>query len=207
MCGIFAYTGSTPEENLLTAAAAEAGRRGPHGHGWVARYADGSTREHRQLGALNGDLKALVGASAAVAVLGHARLATVGDWADETQLQPVTCGGHAIAHNGTIYNVPAVIPGTLPQTDTAALAFYYMLARNGGCTPEKALQQALDVFEQISWAIVILDRDGQLIAHRHTHPLYEFQAPWGAYLSSRPFAPGCQLMPEDKIVVVDAMVK
>jgi predicted glutamine amidotransferase len=201
MCGIFAYTGITPKADVLTAAALEAGRRGPHGHGWIARQADGSYREHRQLGALNGDVGLLTSGPPPRAVLGHARLATVGDWADINQLQPITVDGHAVAHNGTVYNSPTLGSALLP-TDSAALAFQYAMGREQGHAPAAALARVLEIAEQVSWAIVILDRDGQLIAHRHRHPLYQLRIPWGVYLSSRPFADGCQLLPEDKITVI-----
>jgi predicted glutamine amidotransferase len=200
VCGIFAYHGAgRPDPELLTAAAVEAARRGPHGHGWVTRQPDGTLTEHRQLGPLNGDLAALREASA-TAILGHARLATSGAWDDTACFQPVTIAGHAIAHNGNVYNADELAAGA--PTDTYALAIEYAALRAAGILPSQAFAEAIGKARQEAWAVVILDAGGGLHAHRHYHPLYALQADGGAYVSSRQFHPACELLPEDQVLTL-----
>ena len=199
MCGIFAYHGpAAPDPGLLAAAAVEAGRRGPHGHGWVIRHPDGTLAEHRQLGQLNGDLRHLQAAPGPV--LGHARLATFGSSTDPGCFQPVVAAGHALAHNGNVYNAAELAAGT--ATDTHALAAAYALLRGAGVPPGRALAAVLDRAEQTSWAIVILDAGGSLLAHRHYHPLYVRTAGDEVYLSSRPFHRACKLLPDSRLVTL-----
>lgn len=195
MCGIFAFTGpARPDPLLLTAAAVEAARRGPHGHGWVIRDPAGALSSHHQLGALNGDLDLLARVTG-TAVLGHARLATFGAHDDTGVFQPVISDGHAIAHNGNVYNA-ATLAAWAP-TDTHALAAAYAAVRASGLPARAALDYIVAHADQRAWAIVILDADGTLLAHRHYHPLYIVQAAEGTYLSSRPFHPDSQLVAED----------
>jgi glutamine phosphoribosylpyrophosphate amidotransferase len=206
MCGIFAYHGTTaPDPDLLTAAAMEAARRGPHGHGWVIRDDHGRLTEHRRLGALNGDLTTLQ-ATTGRAVLGHARLATFGGWNDAQLLQPAVANGHAIAHNGNVYNAAQLIDdvsyaGAL-ATDTRALTAAYAALRTAGHTPALALAAVLDRARQEAWAVVILDADGTLLAHRSYHPLYARTTATGVYVSSRPFHKASVLLPDDKLVTL-----
>jgi asparagine synthetase B (glutamine-hydrolysing) len=200
VCGIFGFTGpGAPDPELLAAAACEAGRRGPHGHGWATRYPGGTFTVRREFGPVTANLPALLRV-AAPAVLGHARLATTGSWDDPEGLQPVTCGRHAIAHNGTVYNPADVAPGADVATDTHALAIAYETERFLGGTPAGSLAAVVARADQRAWAIVVLDADGTLVGHRHGHPLHAYRDPTGLYLSSRPFHPGCTLLPEDKLL-------
>jgi asparagine synthetase B (glutamine-hydrolysing) len=200
MCGIFAYHGTgAPDPDLLDAAASEAARRGPHGHGWVTRFPGGELSEHRQLGELNGDLALLH--DAAGTVLGHARLATFGSWSDPEHFQPVVTAGHAIAHNGNVYNAGDLAAGA--PTDTHALAVAYAALRTAGTPPGQALAELIARVRQQAWAVVILDADGTLLAHRHYHPLYASQSEGGVYVSSRPFHPSCAMLPADEVVALD----
>lgn len=201
MCGIFAYHGATcPDPGLLEAAALEAARRGPHGHGWAGRRPDGTYTEHRQLGPLNSGLAALR-ATRETAVLGHARLATFGAHDDSGGLQPVTLDGHAIAHNGNVYNAAQLAGGH--ETDTQSLAAAYAALRAEGTSPGSALTAVIGQASQEAWAVVVLDAaGGALYAHRRYHPLYQLRTPAGLYLSSRPFHGHCELLPEDQALTL-----
>jgi glutamine phosphoribosylpyrophosphate amidotransferase len=202
VCGIFAYHGAgQADPELLTAAAVEAARRGPHGHGWVTRQPDGTLAEHRQLGPLNGDLAALREASATV-ILGHARLATSGAWDDPGCFQPVIIAGHAIAHNGNVYNAGELAPGA--PTDTYALAIEYAALRAAGIPPGQALTEALARASQKAWAVVVLDAGGGLYAHRRYHPLFALRGDGGVYVSSRPFHRASKLLPEVQVITLAA---
>jgi predicted glutamine amidotransferase len=200
VCGIFAYHGAgQADPELLTAAAVEAARRGPHGHGWVTRQPDGTLAEHRQLGPLNGDLAALR-ETAATAILGHARLATSGAWDNPGVFQPVTITGHAIAHNGNVYNADELAPGA--PTDTYALALEYAALRAARIPPGQALTETLARARQKAWAIVVLDADGGLYAHRRYHPLFALRGDGGTYVSSRAFHRESRLLPEAQLEVL-----
>jgi predicted glutamine amidotransferase len=202
VCGIFAYHGAgQADPELLTAAAVEAARRGPHGHGWVTRQPDGTLAEHRQLGPLNGDLAALREASATV-ILGHARLATSGAWDDPGCFQPVIIAGHAIAHNGNVYNAGELAPGA--PTDTYALAIEYAALRAAGIPPGQALTEDLARASQKARAVVVLDAGGGLYAHRRYHPLFALRGDGGVYVSSRPFHRASKLLPEVQVITLAA---
>jgi glutamine phosphoribosylpyrophosphate amidotransferase len=215
MCGIFAYRGTAaPELPTLTAAAAVAGNRGPHGCGWAIQEAahGGQSAVWYHPGPLGNhihELRATVAAFRQPTVLGHARLATVGDWRDAAQLQPVIADGYALAHNGVIRNPDQLWPAGAP-TDSIALARAYAALRRGhppgatdrraGTHPAEALAKLMAVAEQTAWAVVVLDADGHLYAHRHYHPLYAVRDPDGVYLSSQRFGPRCEPLPEDVVV-------
>ncbi|GAA4626939.1 hypothetical protein GCM10023196_037220 [Actinoallomurus vinaceus] len=195
MCGIFAYESSTPPDpELLVEAAVSASVRGPHGYGWVTRSPDSA---HHELGPVDpGKVRELT----AAVVLGHARLATVGDWQDVAQLQPITAAGHALAHNGVVHNSAAL--GSHADTDSMLLAHLYATLRAAGHTPPDALTRLTKAASQQAWAIVVLDADGHLYAHRRYHPLYRHREADGVYLSSQPITPSGQLIPEDRPVLV-----
>jgi glutamine phosphoribosylpyrophosphate amidotransferase len=216
MCGIFAYRGTSAALELpaLTAAAVSAGRRGPHGCGWAIREATpgGQSAVWHHPGPLANYIHELRTAAAAFrqpTILGHARLATVGDWRDVDQLQPVIADGHALAHNGVISNPDQLWPAGAP-TDSIALARAYAELRRGhppgatdrraGMHPADALAKLMATAEQQAWAVVVLDTDGHLYAHRHYHPLYAVRNPGGVYLSSQRFGPRCVPLPEDIVV-------
>jgi predicted glutamine amidotransferase len=199
MCGIFAYSGAAaPNPDLLTAAAAEAARRGPHGYGWGYQQPDGSPYVYRQLGTLNGDLK-LITALRSTAIVGHARLATQGAMCtDRSGLQPITAGGHLLTHNGNIYNPGELAPPGF-ATDSAALAARYAAHRTAGLPPAAALTQTLTSAVTPASAVVVLDASGALTAWRRKLPLYLHEHERGRYVSSRPFA-AARLLPEETVI-------
>ena len=132
-------------------------------------------------------------------ILGHARLATVGDWRQVNQLQPVTVSGFALAHNGVIDN-PADLAGPGHATDSIALAHAYAALRLEGVHPITALDKLVAAAIQRAWAIVVLDTNGRLYAHRHYHPLWRLDTDRGAYLSSQQFHPDAELLPAGQTV-------
>lgn len=175
MCGIFAYVGDGSDPDILRAVAKGAAQRGPHGYGWVA---DGEVTH--ELGEM--DLDRLPQAKA---VVGHARLCTIGR-NDVHGLQPWPVGGHVFAHNGNVYNHRELWPDKAPS-DSAAIANLYARLRDSGEDPESALCEVVAESQQIAWAIVVLDRDGSLVAHRHYQPLHALRHDTGIYVSSVPF--------------------
>ncbi|MFZ4266590.1 class II glutamine amidotransferase [Streptomyces arboris] len=190
MCGLFAYTGpADPDPDQLQAAAAAAAARGPHGHGWAT-----SGHAHHALGPLAPrDVRTIQ----ARAVIGHARLATVGDYRDPAQLQPLTADGHQLAHNGTVHNWPALAPHA--TTDSAVLASRYAHARTRGLAPAAALATVLEGAQTDSWALVVLDADGTLLHWRQRLPIWAHRDPTGLYLASRRHHPDARPTRPDTI--------
>lgn len=200
MCGIFAYTGvGPPDPQLLLAAAEGAGRRGPHGCGWVTYNPGTPPVCVRHLGPLGPHRDALT-AITDTRVLGHARLATVGDWQAPEQLQPALAGAHAVAHNGVIDNPDDLAPDAI--TDSYALAAAYAAMRGHGVPPTDTLAKLAAVFTARSWVVVVLDVDGQMYAHRRYHPLHRLATNVGTYLSSWAFHPDARPVAEDAAVTV-----
>ncbi|ONK13230.1 hypothetical protein [Streptomyces sp. MP131-18] len=192
MCGIFAYTGRrAPDVELLTEAARYAARRGPHAHGWAGP----DTPPHRALGPLDPeDCRKITGR----AVLGHARMATVGPPTLVDGIQPIDADGHLIAYNGTVTNPGDLAPELCP-TDTIAVARAYARHRASGEGTRAALSAVLEVARARSWALVILDRTGQVLTHRHRLPLFRCTTTDGIYLSSGRFTPEATPTPENTI--------
>lgn len=200
MCGLFGFYGTrSPDPELLTSAAAAAGRRGPHGCGWATRTPPMVGLERTcHPGPLTDQLDT-VRQIRATSVLGHARLATVGDWRQLDQLQPITVAGYALAHNGVIDN-PGELAGPDHPTDSIALAHAYAALRAEGLHPFTALDKLVAAADQRAWAIAVLDTNGRLYAHRHYHPLWRLDTPRGIYLSSQQFDPAAQLVPADQAI-------
>lgn len=204
MCGIFAYVGRDPNRMLVTDIVNGAARRGPHGHGWAVSTARGISIT-RRLGPLEPsaddiarDTAALSGPSGTSGILlGHARMATVGAWDNQDNLQPVIAGDITVAHNGVISNPDDLYPNA--PTDSIALTRAYRILRNQMHTPVQALEKLLATAQQHAWVIVIAD-DGALYAHRQHHPLWQLDSPDGTYLSSHRFHFDAQPVPENKIV-------
>lgn len=205
MCGLFAFVGSRPDPELLAAAAGAAGRRGPHGCGWVSRECDPAgvarTKAAHQAVPL-ADVLDQVRQLSAGAIIGHARLATVGDWRRVDQLQPFTVAGHALAHNGVIRNADDLAPGH--PTDSAALAHAYAALRTEGMHPFAALDKLVELAEHEAWAIAVLDTSGLIYVNRHYHPIYLARTPAGVYMSSQRFHPDAQLVPGGTTVSIGA---
>jgi len=199
VCGIFAYNGTgPPDPGMLERAAIAAGRRGPHGHGWMTRDPDGGYSTVHRAGPIAVSAKD-IRALGAHQILGHTRLASFGDWQDLTQLQPVLRGGHGVAHNGCIYNADTF--AVSQATDTIAFAVAYAAARQVK-SPLGALADLTAGAVQEAWAIVIADQDGHLYATRHYHPLWTWEHGNGTYLCSWPAGPAAAELPPGQIVTI-----
>ncbi|MFE7965390.1 hypothetical protein ACFU0X_20540 [Streptomyces cellulosae] len=179
MCGLFAFTGTHPDPTLLTAAAQGAAARGPHGHGWTTHP---DTATHHAPGPMD---TTRVAALTAPRILGHARLATRGDYRDLAGLQPCHADGHHIAHNGTIRNWTDLDPDA--PSDSVALTRLYARHRAAGAGPATALRATLDACDTPAWALLVLDATGVLLAWRNQLPLWRYDHPTGVYYSSRRF--------------------
>lgn len=183
MCGLFAFTGpAAPDPAVLVAAATAAASRGPHGYGWA-------TQPDRMLH-YGPDLldPAELATVTQPRIIGHCRLATSGDYRDRAGLQPAHARGHFLAHNGTIRN-PAELDADAP-TDSWALASLYGRLRDEGADPVSALVRATQAADTDTWALLVLDYDGHLLAWRHGRlPLWRLEHPTGVYYASRAFHP------------------
>ncbi|RZF02955.1 class II glutamine amidotransferase [Streptomyces albidoflavus] len=193
MCGLFAFTGTAPDPALLTAAAQGAAARGPHGHGWATQP---DTQLHHAHGPLD---TSHVAALTAPRIIGHARLATRGDYRDTAGLQPCRADGHLVAHNGTIRNWTDLTPDA--PSDSVALARTYASHRATGDGPATALRAALDACDTPAWALLVLDATGTLLAWRRGLPLWRLDHPTGVYYASRRFAPDATELAPDALTV------
>lgn len=199
VCGIFAFRGDKVDLAHLRLVATGAARRGPHGHGWTARYRNGIGQDHHALGPLDPKLPTLP--TDPVAVLGHARLATASIEDDEASLQPYTIGYHSLVHNGVVHNrgsfpTSAVDCDLAAVTDSHQLAMGYAAARTD-VDPQTALKYLAERAQQKAWVIVVLDADGHLYGHRYGHPLYQcLFTRGGAYWSSQPCCAQARMLPE-----------
>jgi asparagine synthetase B (glutamine-hydrolysing) len=193
MCGLFAFTGTHPDPTVLTDAATAAAARGPHGHGW-ATHPDPII--HRAPGPLDPTHLADLDAPR---IIGHARLATRGDYRNTAGIQPCTADGHLITHNGTIRNWETLDPHA--PSDSAALATTYAARRKTGDGPATALRAALEHADTPAWALLVLDATGALLAWRRGLPLWRLDHPTGVYYASRRFHPDAAELATDALTV------
>ncbi len=206
MCGVWGFRGIKPDPHLLWKAAEGASRRGPHGVGWAWTDGPPYLQIMRAPGSI-GPQRANIAALTASFIVGHARLATMGDWTSVDELQPavsITEGPdrplpHAIAHNGVIRNPDYLWPDA--PTDSWALAHAYAAVRETR-SPLDALDVLMKDADQVSWAVLVLDGTGLLVAHRNRHPLWVLDTDYGSYASSARFHPGCRALPEGQAVLV-----
>lgn len=178
MCGIFGYVGETPADPDRLFDAAQAGRRGPHAHGWVA---DGEIT--RRLGPLDPHLVP----NSPTTILGHARLATYGNPRDQLGIQPIIVGGHAVVHNGNVDNWRTFVSIRVPS-DSWVIAMMYHRHRPFYDDPAPALAAVIAQLNIEDHAVVILDADGSLVASHAGLPLHHARTTDGVYVSSMPFA-------------------
>lgn len=215
MCGIFAYrdhAGRAPDPELLRTAAEAAGRRGVHGCGWVAAgwapargaYATAQYTRTLHLGRMVDHLDEIQALDAPT-ILGHARLATVGDATALTQLQPVSLSSRDpvihLAHNGVLREPWGVPDEDAYATDSIALANWYAKLRWSGFTQAEAIKAVAGKANHTAWAIVAIDA-GALVVHRRYHPVWTLRLDGAVYLSSQRFHPEATLAQEDTPILL-----
>lgn len=199
MCGIYGYLGRDPEidpDPALLRAVAAAARRGPHGWGWATPF-----ERVASLGRFSPDLDL---PTVDHWIIGHSRLATVGDPNDIDALQPVKQEGHVLAHNGNIRNWRDL--SSQARTDSYAVLDLYARMRNTtgipnitGLPPEIVLKTILAHADHDAHAMILRDADGTWMLTRHHLPLYLLEAASGAYVSSVCFHQDAVLIPEHQI--------
>lgn len=192
-CGIFAFIGSDPDPDLITAVIAAATADGTYGHGWTV-ITSASTRLTRHLGRLDSytadvlrDTRGLNGT-----LLGHTRPAA----GTPENLQPIVAGDIAVVHHGTIGNPEQLWPGA--PSGSVAFTRAYRVLLNNNMAPFTALGKLLTVAEQDTWAVAAADRDA-LYLDRRGLPLWTHTTIDGMYVASRQFHPDARLIEEDQI--------
>lgn len=193
MCGLFGWVpdgAAEANERLLELAVVGAADRGPHAHGWAIP----GLPTHRKLGPVRPAEVPRTGTR----LLGHARLATFGGFADLAAVQPTEKDGHRIAHNGNAPGFYAEHPH-LPS-DTVAVTMVYAEHRLAGNSPFAALTLVTRRLrnEGAAWALAVLDSDGSVVVSRRRLPLHVLRTQVsGLYLSSGGDLPGATPVPED----------
>lgn len=181
MCGIFGYVGN-PDIMTVVTLAVESSRRGPHSFGWA--WSKGVVRKVGNL------------ADSAVEVpeadwcIGHARLATSGDYRDLRNNHPIVNQGVALVHNGNVYAYREIYQRlgyrAVTDNDSEALIALYLHDPNW--------QQAWLTVSQSSPLAAILRTNEATYVARAGHPLYQATIQGCLYLCSRPFHPACTLV-------------
>lgn len=179
MRGVFGYRGnSRPDQALLRSAATAAARGGSNGCGWAVRDDfEMGVRSTHLLGPLVDHLPAVT-ALVDMTILGYTTAA--GD------PQPVCVNGYALVD----------LAGAFP------LARTYAASRDNGLHPFNALGKLADEAKLPRWAVVVMDTNRALYAHRHSDLLWRLTTDQGVYLSSQQFHPAAELLPEDLAVLV-----
>jgi hypothetical protein len=189
MCGLFAFIGATPDEQLLQEVARLAGRRGPHACGW-AQSDDGErfaiTRREGSLSAACRDVQP------SRIVVGHSRLSTMGgtSYRDLRDAQPLTLPGAVAETSGPIlvHNGVASVQYAGPlDTGCDSEAILRLAARAGNLFSALACLPADEPFAAIYVS------GGVLEAGRRGLPLFARQTLGGVYLCSVPFDGAAQL--------------
>jgi glutamine phosphoribosylpyrophosphate amidotransferase len=201
MCGLFAWLAPTEDcwdYQLAESAVRGAASRGPHGWG-VARFLPvnppevaASTLVMRKPGAML-DGERLRYQPAPGIVVGHCRLATSGGpsgYTDLAAIQPLNCGGLAVAHNGNVRNASDLISKyeLRPRTNNDSEILGLLLAwvwRGGG----DILQETATMLNEVSpgdpLACLVLLPDGRVLAASRGLPLHTSLYGPALYISSR----------------------
>ena len=182
MCGLFGFTGSVPDSRKLAGAIGAAQRRGPHGTG--AFFDDNHWCETGK----PDPARIVSGLAGSSLVIGHARLATFGRYADLDGLQPVLSDGLVYAHNGNVYNWQELAGDADCPSDSFALSGLL-----GACR----MDRAVDRIETDAIAIAVKDQHGLYLYRKHL-PLHVLREPEGTYWCSWPLD-GWMPIPEDKV--------
>ena len=232
MCGIFGFVGhrqaqaefeepawATPQRELLQACARAAAQRGPDSCGlaWRMPPTDAVTgRESdgflQASGSFEENLSLLSHAKGASLIVGHSRLATVGNPTDLRDAQPMRARDSAgrtvfVAHNGNVPNhLKVAYEHELPlRTGCDSEVIAALLA---GCAAEvitalrgreawkeeapfERLKYTLLRLPVASYAILAIV-DERLVVAASGLPLYFLQAPEGVYWCSVKFNSGCE---------------
>jgi glutamine phosphoribosylpyrophosphate amidotransferase len=204
MCGIYAGFYDRPVDKRgtyhdLLWEAASAARRGPHGYGWVTDQ--GSCHRLGKFVPENLPNRPYTW------VVGHSRLATLSNHDDARALQPAICGGHVLAHNGSVANwLDLHIHGVVRQpSDSHLLAHLYATYRDRGWPPVLALETVLASAEQRQFALLIRDSTGLVMAARDGLPLFVVDRPGETVLSSVGFD-GADQIPSGSVVTLEARI-
>ncbi|MFC1959147.1 hypothetical protein ACFLYO_00400 [Chloroflexota bacterium] len=201
MCGVFAYNGPEPVDlRWIQQVAKLAGYRGPYSFGFAWRGLDESWQVYKQVGALDENLDTLERVVGAVQVIGHARLATSGDFRQLENNQPLIKDDVAIAHNGNVYNWQALarMYGFTPETANDSEALLHLI--DGDVSASK-VEQTIAQIDACSPNSLLVAGTDCIIAYRDRHPLY---VKWaddgiGVYLCSRQIDGG-RLLPAGQAI-------
>lgn len=181
MCGIFGYIG-TPDIMTAVTIAVEASRRGPHSFGWA--WGKGAVRKVGNLADFAVEIPE------ADWCIGHARLATSGDYRDMRNNQPLVNQGVSLVHNGNVYAYRDIYQrlgySAVTDNDSEALIALFL--------HDPDWQQAwLTVAQSSPLAAILRTTDATYVA-RAGHPLYQATLNGCLYLCSRPFHPACTMI-------------
>lgn len=182
MCGLFGFLGSGADPEVLKELAALAARRGPDAFGFLASLEDERVICRRTGHPVN-HLAYLDEAAGAQMVIGHCRLAT--SQRIEAAIQPLIHGKTAVAHNGNVYNAPALARDyaldLVTGNDSEVIAALIDKAAEGSLIDR--LQWTVDQLQSGGMAVLTI-RPQEYAAYSAGLPLYSRQTDQGRYFCS-----------------------
>ncbi|HEX8556687.1 MAG TPA: hypothetical protein VF668_01220 [Pyrinomonadaceae bacterium] len=191
MCGIFGFSGESPDKETVKLLAHGAARRGQDGYGlgWLDR--GGRPRSFRSQDKLSRALHELNRLEGASVALGHARLATVGRADDPRNFHPFAAGDSTLlVQNGNVYNFKQLVAehAIRPATDCDSEVLAHLVAAGEGAAGQR-LTRALSLVESPAFAVAVI-HGGRLAVARRRLPLFGVYAGGVFYFSSAAFAVG-----------------
>lgn len=187
MCGIFGYVGSGNASSIVFAGLKNLEYRGYDSWG-VASIQSGQIKIQKQVGKIGSSHLSLTESSIA---LGHTRWATHGGVTKENSHPHTDCHQQlVVVHNGIIENYEELKAKLLKQghqfiSDTDTEVFSHLVEQaQKSCDFASAVSSSFSEIKGLN-TIVVMNKDGGLVACKHGSPLMVAVDPTGAiYLSS-----------------------
>jgi glucosamine 6-phosphate synthetase-like amidotransferase/phosphosugar isomerase protein len=200
MCGVFGFVSRNNgrvDLKALQRVAQVTERRGPHAFGfaWIDRQ--GRLKCYKQTGRVSDHLGLLAMAADARMLIGHCRLATQGDPADNINNHPHPADGGWIVHNGQVRNYRRVVDdfGLFPVSACDSEVLGLLIEQGTGNVLDRC-RDAVDVVAaddddgtlfarpQPLVLLGLWPRPDRLVAIRKGNPLHVSLTEQGYYLAS-----------------------
>ena len=182
MCGVYGYIGTGARFKDIESIALLAETRGPHSFGFTY-VKNGKLKTVKQLGKVSEDTEILRQAEGSNVIIGHARLATAGDFKDMKNNQPIHLPNPgmevSVVQNGNVYDYRELYEKysyePVTRNDTEAL---WMLFAKSNLTPYQ-IQETLP-----KHSVLIIQGDNLIIMSKGL-PMFEDRVGNGRVYCSR----------------------